>query len=168
MVQREVIPEASRPQIPGYPIADAQGGSGLLPWSWAEERLVAAHNYWLSTVRPDGRPHAMPVWGVWLEGSFAFSTGADTRKARNFGGNPRCVVTTERADEAVILEGRVETLGDATYVDRFLAAYNAKYHWDMDLEWGPFYAVRPHVAFGFVERADQFGNTATRWRFHTP
>jgi hypothetical protein len=38
----------------------------------------------------------------------------------------------------------------------------------MDLSWGPFYGVRPRVAFGFIEHADQFSSTATRWRFDTP
>lgn len=99
MAESDTSPEASRPEIPGYGIPDAQSGGGLLPWRWAEERLAAAHNYWLTTVCPDGRPHAMPVWGVWLEGALAFSTGAGTRKARNFSANPRCVITTERADQ---------------------------------------------------------------------
>ena len=58
-------PSTSRPHMPGYGIAGPREGSGLLPWSWAVQRLTASHDYWLATVCPDGRPHVMPVWGVW-------------------------------------------------------------------------------------------------------
>jgi len=59
-------PSASRPYMPGYGLLDAAQGAGLLPWSWAVERLQRSHDYWVATVRPDGRPHVMPVWGVWM------------------------------------------------------------------------------------------------------
>jgi hypothetical protein len=158
-------PVASRPFAPGYSLADAVGGEGLLPWSWAVERLAAAHNYWVASVRPDGRPHAMPVWGVWLDGALCFSTGAGSRKARNLAADPRCVVTTERADEAVIVEGAAEAFGGAAEIADFLAAYNAKYRWDMDASEAPFLRVRPRLAFGFIEHPGRFAATATRWRF---
>ena len=61
--------------MPGYGILGPNQGSGLLPWSWAEERLIASHAYWLSTVRPDGRPHAIPVWGVWFADVVWLSSG---------------------------------------------------------------------------------------------
>jgi hypothetical protein len=63
MAPRSKGPKASRPYMPGYGILDAKSGSGLLPWSVAVERLTEARNYWIATTRPDGRPHAMPVWG---------------------------------------------------------------------------------------------------------
>ena len=63
-------PEASRPHMPGYGILDAEAGAGLLPWSWAAERISKSHNYWLATTRLDGRPHVMPVWGIWLDDIF--------------------------------------------------------------------------------------------------
>ena len=54
-----------------------------LPWSWAAERLGANRNFWVVTVSTDGRPHALPVWGVWNddEGRFAFSCSPRARKA---------------------------------------------------------------------------------------
>ncbi len=85
--QPDSEPQAGRPQMPGYGIADANSGSGLLPWNWAVERLQKARNYWISTTRPDGRPHAMPVWGVWYDNQFYFSTGRESRKARNLAVN---------------------------------------------------------------------------------
>ena len=75
--------------MPGYGISDS--AEGILPWSWAAERLSQAHNYFVATARPDGRPHVMPVWGLWLDDAFYFSTGASSRKARNLAANPRCV-----------------------------------------------------------------------------
>jgi len=158
-------PAASRPHVPGYGIAGAADGEGLLPWSWAVERLASAHDYWVATVRPDGAPHLMPVWGIWQDDAFRFSTGAGSRKARNFRADPRCAVSTERADEAVIVEGAVETLSGEQAIRCFLAAYNAKYAWQMDETWGPFYQVRPRVVFGFIEQAGRFAATATRWTF---
>ena len=45
------------------PATDCSGrrrARGLLAWEWAHERLVASHDYWLATVRPDApaAPHA--------------------------------------------------------------------------------------------------------------
>jgi hypothetical protein len=73
-------PHASRPDIPEYGILPADQGRGLLPWSWAQERLETSRNYWISTTRPDGRPHTTPIWGVWWENCFYFSAGNLTRE----------------------------------------------------------------------------------------
>lgn len=149
--------------MPEYSLSKNE--DGLLPWSWAEDRLTKSHNYWLSTVSSDGRPHAMPVWGVWMNGALYFSTGAASRKARNLATDPRCTATTEYAGEAVIVEGVAEVVADESELARFKTAYDPKYGWDMDVNEGPIFAVRPRVAFGFVENADQFSKAATRWRF---
>ena len=45
---------------------------GLLSWEWVMERVKAAHNYWLGSTYPDGRPHAIPIWCVWHNGTFYF------------------------------------------------------------------------------------------------
>lgn len=67
--------------MPGYGIPS--GSEGLLPWGFVEERMANARKYWVATVRPDGRPHLTPVWGLWVEGAFYFGSGPRTRKARN-------------------------------------------------------------------------------------
>ena len=100
--QRQVEPKASRPHMPGYGILDADKGKGLLPWSWATERLARAHTYWVATARPDGRPHVMPVWGVWLHDALYFSTGNQSRKARNLAENPNCVISFEVGEDQII------------------------------------------------------------------
>jgi hypothetical protein len=95
--------EVGRPDIPGYGIRP--DGEGILPWSFVDERMANARNYWVATTRPDGRPHAMPLSGVWIDGSFCFGTGPGSRKARNLAENPHLVVHSESGDEVVILEG---------------------------------------------------------------
>jgi nitroimidazol reductase NimA-like FMN-containing flavoprotein (pyridoxamine 5'-phosphate oxidase superfamily) len=148
--------------MPGYGVTASR--KGLLPWRWARERLERAHNYYVATARRDGRPHVMPVWGLWFDGAFYFSTGAQSRKARNLAANAECVVCTERADEPVIVEGVAEPAKDRKALAAFRKLYKEKYDWDMEAEEG-IYVVRPRVAFGFIEQADLFPGSATRWRF---
>ena len=160
--RRAPTPRASRPRIPGYGVPRSR--KGLLPWAWAERRLTRSHNYWLITVRPDGRPHAMPVWGVWAGGAFYFSTGRESRKARNLARNRRCIVCNERADQAVIVEGLAAKVTDTKLRARLARPYHAKYRpWTLDAAAGSVYAVRPRVAFAMYE--DRFADAATRWRF---
>lgn len=156
---------ASRPFAPGYGIAPAEGGEGLLPWSWAEERLLASRSFWLSTVA-GGQPHTMPVWGVWSGGAFFFSTGEQSRKARNLAANPHCTVVTEHADEAVILEGVATMAPAGDELRDACAAYAAKYPgFALDAPIGRVFIVRPQKVFAFIDDADRFGATATRWTF---
>jgi general stress protein 26 len=155
------VPKASRPHMPGYGLPN--GTKGMLPWRWAEQRLVRSHNYWLTTTRPDARPHTMLVWGVWVDGCFYFSTGAQSRKARNLAANPRCNVSTEKAAEAVIVEGTASTVSDADLLKRVSPSYARKYKpWKLDPSMGPIFQVRPQKVFGLRERTFK---AATRWRF---
>ncbi len=154
-------PHAERPYIPGYGIPEAT--DGILPWDWAEERLRDSHNIYLATVRPDGRPHLMPVWGVWFGGAFYFSTGAESRKARNLAANPNCVIATEDASEAVILEGLAAEETNKKTLAKFVRVYKEKYDWEMDPAAGGIYRIQPKKAFGFKEAAEDFAETSTRW-----
>ena len=156
-------PQTGRPYMPGYGIrADAHG---LLPWSWAVERLEKAHNYFVATTRPDGAPHVMPVWGVWLNDKFYFGTAPSTRKARNLAANPRCVVCPENAAEAVIVEGVAELTHDRAVIREVLSLYNPKYSWNAKEDEGPLWVVRPRTVFAFIEDHEDFIGTATRWIF---
>src|SRR5438552_2538347 len=49
---------------------------------------------WLSTVRPDGRPHGDAADRRVARRRLYFCTRADERKARNLAENPRCIRTT--------------------------------------------------------------------------
>jgi nitroimidazol reductase NimA-like FMN-containing flavoprotein (pyridoxamine 5'-phosphate oxidase superfamily) len=135
-----IEPKATRPHMPGYGIVAADAGSGLLTWSWAVQKLTSARNYWLATVRPDARPHAMPVWAVWQQDTLFFSGSTPSRKMRNLRDNPHCVLTTEDAMEPVVVEGTAEFVTDLDTIGAFLAGMNAKY--DTDYNGTPPYASR--------------------------
>ena len=107
---RRMEPRRRRPPFKGYGVPESD--EGMLPWSWAGERLEQARNYWVSTARPDGRPHAMPVWGIWLDDAFFFGSGSKSAKTRNLTANPAIVVHLESGDETVILEGLAEPVLD--------------------------------------------------------
>ena len=158
-------PKASRPHMPGYGIADANEGKGLLPWTWAVDRLLKTRTYWLATTRSEGQPHVMPVWGVWLDDAFYFSTGKQSRKARNLVQDPRCSICCEIGQDQIILEGSAQLMNDAELGRRFADAYQAKYNFDMEGFNELFYAVHPKTVFGFTTADDQFTKTATRWGF---
>jgi hypothetical protein len=162
-------PRAERPHIPEYgvPTTDA----GVLPWSWARDRLERALTYWVATVRPDARPHVMPLWGVWLADGFYFEGGLRTRRARNLAANPNAVVTVGGDDEAVIVEGVAALVrGLPAAVEQALVAGFAKYREPFGYtadpaNWtsGGLWRMRPRVAFGWS--AHGYPADATRWRF---
>jgi general stress protein 26 len=161
-------PIASRPFMPGYGIAAADQGSGLLPWSWARERLVAARNLWVTTVGPDARPHAMPVWAVWSGGALWFSSSLGSRKVRNLRVNPWCVATTEHADEPVVVEGTAEIVTDMGLIGEFLARTNAKYEVELGIDFfDPVVnaTIRIEPRWAFALRHGDFTGSPTRWVF---
>ena len=160
-------PRASRPYMPGYEMM-FEKGRGRLPWAWGEKRLMESHNYWLVTARPDGRPHVMPVWGVWLGREFYFATGQKSRKARNLAANPNCAVCPEGAGEAVILEGVAQKVSKSSLLRPFIVAYKKKYEWDLGGTEDPIYRVKPITVFGFAETPSKANGNPTRWLFKIP
>jgi len=154
--------------MPGYGVLGPTEGTGLLPWSWAEERLAGSHDYWVATVRPDGQPHVMPVWGVWDAGCLWFSSSLGSRKARNLDVDPRLTVTTDNASEPVVVDGTAEQIVALEACSRFLGLSNAKYGTDYAVEFldptvNATFRVTPRWVFGLVE-AD-FAGSPTRWVF---
>lgn len=149
-------PKATRPHMPGYGIATDK--AGLLPWSYLEERMLAARNYWLITIG-DKRPHAAPVWGVWHKGSFYFSSGTSSRKARNLAANPAVSLHLESGDEVVILEGQIEPVSEPDLLQELDAVYQHKY--GVSILGGQVYCLRIEQAFAWREQ--DFPRTATRW-----
>jgi hypothetical protein len=148
-------------------------------WSQARDELASAEVYWLSTVRPDGRPHVTPLLAIWLDGALYFCTGPDERKAKNLSANRHCVLTTGQntlngLDLAI--EGTAESVGDPAELGLVASTYESKYGLHFVAPEGTWaglgdairraeilvYRVAPQIGFGFG-REGQFSQT--RWTF---
>ena len=164
MTDEQPAGEAGRTR--GRPEAEESYGipeetEGTLEWSFVERTMDAQRNYWVTTVRPDGRPHARPTWGVWVDGRFHCGGGEGTRWVRNLASDPSIVVHTESAESVVILEGEAERIDEGTAsaerIGRLDDAYEEKY----EVRHGtPFFAVRPERVLAWSD----YPTDATRWR----
>jgi hypothetical protein len=145
------------------------------PWATGKERLEQAEIYWLSTVRPDGRPHVTPLIAVWQDGALHFCTGPEERKAKNLAHNAHVAVTTgcnalnEGLD--VVVEGQAIEVNDEVRLQRLADLYKSKYGWDFSVRDGAFfgdggralvYEIAATKAFGFG-KGELFSQT--RWLF---
>lgn len=97
------------------------------------ERLATERNLWLASVRPDGRPHLVPVWFAWVEGAFWIGTGARSAKARNLANEPRAAVALEDGGAPVAAEV-VATEVPRPFPVAVVDAFAAKYSWDITVE----------------------------------
>ena len=152
-------------------------GATALPWQEAEQHLQQAGVYWLSTVRPEGRPHVAPLIAVWLDGALYFCTGQGERKAKNLAMNPRVAITTGHSSLSegldIVVEGEAVVVNDDVRVRRVADAYAAKYGegWRIaGLDGVLVFEVTPITAFGFgrgsAESPPPGGQfNQTRWRF---
>src|SRR5205085_5766053 len=104
-------PERSQPRMFGGHLEPVR-----LPWKWAAERLTRARNYWIATTRPDGQPHSRPVWGIWLDDTFYFST--DSLAVQSMAANSAITVHLESGGEVVIIEGADDMGGESRVVAR--------------------------------------------------
>jgi nitroimidazol reductase NimA-like FMN-containing flavoprotein (pyridoxamine 5'-phosphate oxidase superfamily) len=147
-----------------------------IPWATGRQLLQQAELYWLTTVRPEGRPHVAPLIGVWDGDAFHFCTGAEERKYRNLEANPEVVVTTGRnawADGCdVVVEGRAVAVRDEAELQRLADAWEAKYGevWRFDVRDGAFAAEGQSAVVFRVEARTVFGfgkapHSQTRWSF---
>ena len=143
---------------------------GLLPWAWAEERLLANRNYWVATVDPQQRPHVMPVWGVWQveSESFWFGCSPESLRVRNMVTNPHVVVTTDDTVEVVSIEGTATKHEPRPSIaEAFGVKYDDENTSAEDLTGflmqQAMYEITPVKAFGLIETPEDFGPRATRW-----
>jgi nitroimidazol reductase NimA-like FMN-containing flavoprotein (pyridoxamine 5'-phosphate oxidase superfamily) len=151
------------------------------PWAEARSRLEDADLAWLTTVRPDGRPHVTPVIFVWLDDAVYFTTGPSERKAANIAQSAHCILTTGcnmlDAGLDVVVEGEAVSVGDQERRRQVADGYAAKYLpreaakiFHAGLRDGSFlgegggnllFEVKPTAVFGFGKGAF----SQTRWRF---
>jgi pyridoxamine 5'-phosphate oxidase-like protein len=159
------IPQATRPKMRNYGIHDTS--EGLLDWSWVSKQLNQAQNYWICSTRPDGRPHAAPVWGVVLDDIICFGTDKNAVKTSNLQANAQVVVHLESGDDCVIIEGVVVEINDLETLEKMAAAYPSKYPTfkptAKELQANINYAVQPNLVMAWKE--SDFPKTATRWVF---
>jgi nitroimidazol reductase NimA-like FMN-containing flavoprotein (pyridoxamine 5'-phosphate oxidase superfamily) len=160
-------PKADRPFAPGYGIVGSKNGKGLLPWAWVARKMSRCRTFWVATIHAGlpagrGRPHVMPVWGVWLDDAFFFSTGRQSRKGQNLVANPACTVANDDGQEAVIVEGLATEVNDDAALERVASAYKKKYKMDPRSMGEPIFRVQPSRVFGLVEKS--FAQSATRWK----
>jgi PPOX class probable F420-dependent enzyme len=159
------LPTPDRPSFQASYGVDRDARDEMLTWDEARERLVASRNYWVSTTRPDGRPHVAPVWGLWMDDAFFFSTDASSVKGRNLGARPEVVVHLESGDDVVIVEGKAERVSDRASLEHMVDVYEQKYNIRFDPADPNFavFMVQPSTAYAWFEKS--FPTTATRWRF---
>jgi hypothetical protein len=152
-------------------------GAAATPWDEARHQLEEAGVYWITTVRPDGRPHVTTLIAVWVDDALYFCTGPEERKAKNLAQNPHCTLTTgcntyEEGLDVIVESDAVNVRGDAR-LQRIADTYETKYgsEWHFDVRDGAFhhdagmalvFEVAPHTAFGF-RKGEPFSQT--RWRF---
>jgi hypothetical protein len=149
------------------------------PWATIRDSLADAGTTWLATVRPDGRPHVVPVGALWLDGAYYVTTGQGTVKGANLAANPHCVITLSSRGFDLVFEGEATPVHDVAELERVAGAYAAQgwpaYVHDGVLDapysaptTGPapydVYAVAPRRVLAFGASAATV-NGSTRYRF---
>jgi hypothetical protein len=156
-------PKASRPELPPeYGVSKSP--KGLLPWSHVTERLMKAVHYWICTVSPDGRPHATPVDGLWLDDRLYFGGSPQTRRQRNLAANPAVCIHLESGTDVVILHGEARAhRPDRVLAKRLAEASRHKYGYGPrpeEYETSGVHVFRPRVVFAWTN----LPKDATRWQ----
>ena len=153
-----------------------------VPWSRALEALEKGdqkgnETSFLTTVRPDGRPHVAGVGAVWDSGKVYFVSGPGTRKSRNVAENPTCVMAMSLSGLDLVIEGEAERVTDDETLQRLAKRY-AEGGWPTRVEDGAFtydysapsagpppwylYAITPATVYGVLASGP---GGAMRWRF---
>ncbi len=155
----------ARPDMPHYGVM-GDLVDGMLSWDWVDRQMHAARNYWVCTVRADGRPHCVPVWGAWVDGALYFGTDANSVKARNIARDKRVVIHLDSGDETVIFEGHAEAAQiSGELLKRVSQRYIEKYSLDPQLEDAGDLLLRlvPRKVMAWLEK--DYPATATYWLF---
>ncbi|MGP4025314.1 pyridoxamine 5'-phosphate oxidase family protein [Actinomadura sp. 3N407] len=153
-------------------------GAGVLDWSEVERRFTQDGWRWLATVRPDGAPHVMPVFGAWSESVLFVVSKATARKSRNLDVDGRCVLSADVEGAHLVVEGDASRVLDEETLERASAAFERVYGWpttiagaELDADYGaptsggpPYrvYQIVPSKVFALPSAGDFM---PTRWRF---
>jgi len=109
-----------------------------------QKRLETEANIWLSSVRPDGRPHLTPVWFAWHEGKLYICLQSTSVKARNIEQNPLVSLALEDGSRVVICEGSANFLRPP-WPAAVAGIFQAKYQWNIvkDGDYDRLLEIRP-------------------------
>lgn len=152
------------------------------PASWEDTLRVleTAELFWLTTVRPDGRPHQTPVVAAWGEGGIHFHTGDTEVKFANLQANPHVVLTTgcNSWDSGldIVIEGRAAQATDKAVLERLAPLWAPKWdgRWQLEAHEGGFsdpgepaatsvvFSVTPTTIYAHA-KGDPFGATIHRF-----
>ena len=87
---------------------------------------------WFSSVRPDGRPHSVPIWHVMHEEHIYFATPSRSVKVANVRTNPNVAVAAyllDTPESGLIVEGLARLRPDLREsVSKF---FEEKYEWNI-------------------------------------
>ena len=151
-------------------------GATATRWSEARKRLEDAELFWVTTVRPDARPHITPLLALWLDDALYFCTGPEEQKAKNIAGNPHCILMTGcnalREGMDLVVEGDAVKVSNDAELQRIADAYVSKYgnEWRFEVRDGAFhhgpgeawvFEVSPVTAYAFAKG----GYSHTRFQF---
>jgi F420H(2)-dependent biliverdin reductase len=101
------------------------------------ERLRTEANVWMATVRPDGRPHIVPIWFVWVAEQFWIATGPTAVKVKNLRASPLMSVALEDGNRPIVAEGTVAVHDTLVAVPiSVIQAFSRKYEWTLSDEAG--------------------------------
>jgi hypothetical protein len=161
------------PELPRH-VTDADP----TPWKAARERLTRAESYWLTTLRPDGSPHVVPCWAVWLDDVLYTTASSSARRGRHVAYHPTAVVSAATPGFDLVVQGTIAKVHDEAVLARVGTAYDEKYGWPLTIKNGAYdapyaaatagpapyelYRVQPTIVFGFPNDATF---VPTRWRF---
>ena len=151
--------------MPHYGVTPDQTDA-MLNWDWVERQMLEARSYWICTTRADGSPHAVPIWGAWVEGQFYFGTDRQSVTAKNIRCDNRVVIHLESGDDTVIFEGHLIEAQVSEFTQSAIdATFHKKYGLDPELDESDalIYQLVQRKVMAWLER--DYPATATYWLF---
>ena len=143
---------------------------GHMAWATADARLTAGSSVILATVRPNGKPHALPVWYLWTGRYIYFATKTTSQKGRNLAGQPWVVAHFGSGDDVLFVDGPVTVVTDTDEQERVDAEYTEKYVDPVSGEHYGIWAVKGNALYRIdVRRVVTWSDATmrgwTEWRF---
>ncbi|GAB4115390.1 MAG: pyridoxamine 5'-phosphate oxidase family protein [Roseiflexaceae bacterium] len=148
-------------KVTGYQMPEES--ARLLGWEFVVAQAEAARHYWLSSVFADGRPHAVPLWGLWYQNRVHFEGSPQTAWVRNLQQDPRCVLHLPSGDQVVIIEGSAHMIADDQLSAEEWLDLDTRFQHKYQVQHGsPYWYLQPHKILAWNGEDLQ---TMTRWVF---